>query len=132
MGWRKDIKEIVLTGFGSKCAICGYNKCNEALEFHHMDPEKKDFSISSFKVEDMSNIIRELKKCICICANHHREVHNNQFKIPDDVRRYDCRKSKGIMTHCKIIHDKMIERKNKRIKKKKNKRRLNKNVNNDR
>jgi hypothetical protein len=28
-----------------KCQICGYNKCNRALSFHHKDPNEKDFGL---------------------------------------------------------------------------------------
>ena len=31
---------------GGKCERCGYMKCIDALEFHHIDDTKKDFSIS--------------------------------------------------------------------------------------
>lgn len=121
MGWRRDVKECVLKAFGSECSICGYNKCNEALEFHHLVPEKKDFSISSFKVEDISKIIYELKKCICVCGNCHREIHNGLLKIPDDVKRYNTKKSKNIIATCKAIYDKMLERKRLKLNKRKQK-----------
>lgn len=32
---------------GGKCSICGYDRCKGALEFHHMDPNEKDFGISA-------------------------------------------------------------------------------------
>ena len=32
---------------GGKCQRCGYNTCLKALEFHHLDPSKKDFTISN-------------------------------------------------------------------------------------
>ena len=27
---------------GGKCSVCGYDKCLYALDFHHLDPDKKD------------------------------------------------------------------------------------------
>ena len=128
MGWRKQVKECILTAFENECGICGYNKCNEALEFHHMIPEKKDFSISSFKIENTSNIVCELKKCICVCGKCHREIHNGLLEIPDTVRRYNTKKSSKIVATCKSIYDKMIEKKHAKLKKKKRRYR-NKNVN---
>jgi hypothetical protein len=128
MGWRRDVKTIVLTAFGSKCGMCTYNKCNEALEFHHLDPSKKDFSISSFKFEEMHMVISELKKCACLCANCHREIHNGLIKLPDAIRRYDTRKSKSIKERCQIIYDKMVDKKQKRVISKKKNRYRNKNV----
>lgn len=32
---------------GGKCEKCGYNKCLDALEFHHKDPSQKEFQICS-------------------------------------------------------------------------------------
>jgi len=117
MGWRRDVKECLIRAFGSKCGICGYDRCNEALEFHHLTPEKKDFSLSNFKFENVSSIIRELKKCVCVCGNCHREIHNGIIEIPDDITRYNCKKSKGIIEFCKGIYDKMLKKQKKRKKK---------------
>lgn len=44
---RKLMKEKCVEYMGGKCKICGYNKCNSALEFHHLDPNNKEFQISS-------------------------------------------------------------------------------------
>ena len=61
---------------GSRCAICGYNKCIKALEFHHLKSEGKDFGISAKGYTRSWNDVRkELDKCILLCANCHREVH---------------------------------------------------------
>lgn len=65
---------------GWKCTRCGYCLCSKALEFHHLDPSQKDFTISNdnFKLQDAIN---ETKKCILICANCHRELHDNLWDI---------------------------------------------------
>lgn len=66
---------------GGKCSVCGYNKCNAALDFHHLDPNEKDFSISQFKrvswEQNKNEIICELDKCILVCSNCHRELHDS-------------------------------------------------------
>lgn len=68
---------------GSCCSVCGYKKCIQALEFHHLNPEEKDFEISGYNlntknVTTLDPIIqKELDKCMLLCANCHREVHNN-------------------------------------------------------
>ena len=47
-----------------------------ALEFHHLDPTKKDFSISHLKRFTFNQIVTsELDKCILVCSNCHREIH---------------------------------------------------------
>ena len=73
---RRKIKEELVAYKGGKCERCGYNKCINALEFHHLDPTKKDFTISDstkhYSLEDMK---KEVDKCILVCANCHREIH---------------------------------------------------------
>ena len=65
-----------------KCVRCGYDKCLKALEFHHLNPSKKDFTISNdhFKLLDAVN---ESKKCILICSNCHKELHDNLWTIEE-------------------------------------------------
>ena len=67
---------------GGECIRCGYSKCSKALEFHHIDSSKKDFTISNdhFKLQDAIN---EAKKCILLCANCHRELHDNLWDITE-------------------------------------------------
>lgn len=61
---------------GGACVRCGYNKYPGALDFHHLDPTTKDFSISRVKKTSMNKeILDELDKCILVCANCHRETH---------------------------------------------------------
>jgi hypothetical protein len=61
--------------FGGKCNKCGYCRNYTALEFHHLDPKSKDFNWCSLRQMKWEEIIVELKKCILLCANCHRETH---------------------------------------------------------
>lgn len=80
VNWRKRTKIKLIEYKGGKCECCGYSKCIEALEFHHLDPSKKDFQISgtSKSFEILKN---EADKCILVCANCHREIHANLRKL---------------------------------------------------
>jgi len=61
---------------GKCCQICGYSRCPEALEFHHLDNSSKDFGISNKGyTRSWKKIKEELDKCILLCANCHREIH---------------------------------------------------------
>jgi len=60
---------------GGCCTKCGYNKCTEALDFHHVG--KKDFLISSHYNRKWETLRKELDKCILLCANCHRELHSS-------------------------------------------------------
>jgi Zn ribbon nucleic-acid-binding protein len=61
---------------GGKCEKCGYNKSHAALDFHHKDPSKKDFTIAHARLYSFNDKIKkELDKCVLLCANCHRETH---------------------------------------------------------
>jgi hypothetical protein len=73
---RRKIREMAISYKGDCCSICGYKKCSEALEFHHLNPEEKDFTISGRGYsQSWQKIKKELDKCVMLCANCHREVH---------------------------------------------------------
>jgi len=75
-GRLKGYKRLCLDYKGSKCSICGYNRCVEALEFHHRDNIEKEFSISNARFKKFDDRTKkELDKCDVLCANCHREVH---------------------------------------------------------
>ena len=76
---RKQIKRWGLEYKGSKCVLCGYDKCISALDFHHMNPQEKEFELSNRNIKlDWDIIKKELDKCIVVCANCHREIHSKE------------------------------------------------------
>ena len=79
---RRKIKQWGLEYKGSQCSICGYDKCPEALDFHHIDESKKSFSLSDHGIKlDWPLIKEELDKCIVVCANCHREIHAGYIEV---------------------------------------------------
>lgn len=74
---RKKLKALAVEYKNNKCEKCGYDKCFSALQFHHIDPEKKEFAIG-YKgyTKSWENVKKELDKCILLCANCHAELHN--------------------------------------------------------
>ena len=76
---RDKLKEESVKYKGGKCERCGYNKCIDALEFHHLNPEEKEFGISAKGyTRSWEKVKEELDKCIMLCANCHREEHSNK------------------------------------------------------
>ena len=72
----KAMKKRIVEMMGGQCEICGYNKCLDALEFHHKDPSKKDFQICcTGGCPSFERLLEEAKKCQLLCANCHREEH---------------------------------------------------------
>lgn len=76
--WQAKKKSIVEEYKADGCSVCGYNKCSRALDFHHTNPTDKDSSIADLVWNgSMQDLLTELTKCVVLCANCHREVHDD-------------------------------------------------------
>lgn len=68
------------------CVKCG-DKRGYLLDYHHINPNTKKANISRLLVNtyDINNPIvqEEIKKCIVLCANCHREWHYFSNLYPD-------------------------------------------------
>ena len=73
--FRNRLKERATYVLGGKCQICGYDKCIQALDFHHVNPEEKSSDFNANTNRSWQTTRDEIKKCILLCANCHREVH---------------------------------------------------------
>jgi len=67
---------------GGKCQCCGYDRSVKALEFHHKNPEEKEFGLSTRGItKSFDRLKKEADKCVLVCANCHREIHEGLIKI---------------------------------------------------
>jgi len=75
---RRDTLKIKAVEYkGGKCERCGYCKYVGALDFHHLDPTQKDFAIASKGyTRSWDSVRNEIDKCLLLCSNCHREIHN--------------------------------------------------------
>jgi len=89
--WRKRLKSKLVAAMGGKCQCCGYDKCQEALEFHHIDPSKKEFSFGAVRAapKRLEVISDELEKCILVCSNCHKEIHTGMTRVPENYAKID-------------------------------------------
>lgn len=79
---RADTKKKCIEYLGGKCKLCGYNKCDKALDFHHVNPKEKDFNIGQNNTKYRFEQLKlELDKCVLLCRNCHAEVHAGLVKI---------------------------------------------------
>jgi len=85
----KDRKLKAVQLLGGHCAICGYDKCLVALEFHHKDPSQKEMAMNNIVRHNWTRVIEELKKCILLCANCHRETHASSESFLKDRQLND-------------------------------------------
>jgi hypothetical protein len=75
---RTERKKRAVKFKGGRCSKCGYSRCLAALHFHHPAGRKKEFEINRSMTMAWSRIVKELKKCILLCANCHAEEHANE------------------------------------------------------
>jgi hypothetical protein len=94
---RFSLKQKAVDYLGGKCIDCGYNRCLQALEFDHIDPSQKEFTISGRHCFSWEKVKLELDKCVLRCANCHRERHANERKI---LKEYEFQTSALITVSC--------------------------------
>jgi hypothetical protein len=85
LGRLRKLKIQMVEYKGGKCqnpnctVLGGYDRCMGALEFHHIDPKEKDFTPSKLKRYKFNEVVKkELDKCMLLCANCHREIHEKK------------------------------------------------------
>lgn len=63
------------------CNVCGESEpC--CLDFHHRDPETKDFTLSKASAGmSLKRIKEEIEKCVVLCSNCHRKVHAGVLQL---------------------------------------------------
>lgn len=111
--WRNNTKKRIIQAFNNKCGVCGYDKCDEALDLHHLEPTQKEFSFGAVRANIISweRMVVELRKCVMLCANCHREFHANKIKIPKNITRfneefndYKSKKFKDVFDNCPVCN----------------------------
>lgn len=86
---RYATKKAAVLLLGGKCSSCGWDKDIAAMQFHHLDPKTKSFSVGLVANKSWAIIVEELKKCILLCANCHWIKHT--VRTPaffEEIKRY--------------------------------------------
>jgi transposase/ribosomal protein S27AE len=78
---RRELKRILVEGAGGGCILCGYSRCDRALQFHHLDPKAKQFQITSH-TRSLARLRVEASKCVLLCSNCHAEVEAGITAVP--------------------------------------------------
>jgi len=69
----------------------GCTKCKETrvwvLDAHHIDPSQKDLSIGDIG-HGPNKLKEELKKCIPLCSNCHRDFHYQEKNLNITLKEY--------------------------------------------
>ena len=62
----------------SPCSSCGEYHPACCMDYHHLDPSIKEKQISSMlSANSWKKIEEEIAKCVLLCSNCHRKIHNN-------------------------------------------------------
>lgn len=76
----QDIKKY------NKCYFCKEDE-PICLDLHHIDPNLKDKNMAKIVSHSgMIKILKEIVKCVTVCANCHRKLHKNILIMPNDVK----------------------------------------------
>jgi len=73
---KKSKKTRVVELMGNKCKDCKKSYPLECYDFHHVNPKDKDNTVSWLLHCSWARIIKEVKKCVLLCANCHRIRHS--------------------------------------------------------
>lgn len=78
---RRKRKEMAVKRLGGKCAICGYDKCIAALDFHHKNRATKTHEVSSLYDSTLEKFLCEVDKCELLCCRCHAELHDGDNSL---------------------------------------------------
>jgi hypothetical protein len=67
-------KQEFVNSLKTPCVKCGEPE-KACIDFHHLDPSTKDFTIGKATFSNKERLRKEVEKCVCLCANCHRKVH---------------------------------------------------------
>ena len=63
--------------------LCGCAECKREdmkkhylLDFHHRDPNEKEFDVATAHRSSLKTIKNEIRKCIVLCCRCHRTLHH--------------------------------------------------------
>lgn len=83
---RRVVKRKLVAEAGGSCRICGYDRCHAALQFHHLAPAAKNFSLGHGGItRGIDQLRREAESCVLLCANCHAEVEVGFATLESEV-----------------------------------------------
>lgn len=91
---KKDIVQELKSQ--DKCAKCGESR-GYVLDYHHIDPAQKDANIARMTSNkyQLDKVYQEIKKCVCLCSNCHREFHYLENRLNLTIEEYIAQQPSG-------------------------------------
>lgn len=75
--WMSELKADL------ECQVCEESE-SCCLDFHHRNPEEKDFviAVAVNNCYSKERILQEIEKCAVVCSNCHRKIHAGLIDCP--------------------------------------------------
>ena len=90
----EQIRDQVFNLKGSCCAICGLETDRRVFDYHHIDGENKENTISHLiGCLNWDRLLDELPKCVLLCPTCHRKVHVGLISLPVEYTGVDPKSS---------------------------------------
>ena len=106
---RQAFKREGVRLLGGKCFHCGIEGHQAIFDFHHKNPNEKEFGLSSEgHIRSLEKYLLELKKCVLLCKNCHALYHIGEIKLD-----YTKSENKLIDERLSLIYSNEENRKNK-------------------
>ena len=88
--WLLKLKVKLIQDKGGKCQKCGveYDGTNSCIfDFHHRNPEEKDFNLNLAYLNRHGKdiVIKEAEKCDLLCSNCHRLEHFGEARVDENL-----------------------------------------------
>jgi hypothetical protein len=78
----RRVRAALVAEAGGRCTVCGYDRCQLNLHFHHVDPTAKAFNMHMGVGKSLASFREEAKKCVLVCANCHGEIESGLIASP--------------------------------------------------
>ena len=75
-----------LNSLKTPCIVCGESE-PLCIDFHHLHPTEKEFTISKYRSRGKEWLLSEIQKCVCLCANCHRKVHGGLINLDSYINK---------------------------------------------
>lgn len=79
---------------GGRCAVCGYDRCQSNLHFHHVDPATKSSALNMSRGKSLAAYRAEARKCVLVCANCHGEIESGLIPSPPPGAVYGAQRTR--------------------------------------
>ena len=88
---RRLVKKKAVNYKGNQCYCCHQQYPLVVYDFHHLDPTQKDFSLGDkTSTIKWDKVQAEIDKCILVCANCHRQIHNGDIILDQEQKDNVC------------------------------------------